>query len=810
MDRTCKASFPRHAGRPVVSGQLLLRAFLLALFAILVLPVGASAGTVTSWSGIQPTGNVGTGVPVSIQGRSVPPSPSLLTSTARMYVDGVSIPVGSGLGKFQVVVITYATYQTVSFTHSQQPAWADGPHTIRVEIADSAGAPSSYQWSATVMQPPTPSWVEPSADSTTYSGLPTILMSLSDNTPGTTFDVIGAIHTGSATGPVVASFAGLDRPSGLSAFSPSNELSPGTYYVTASVTDAAGNTAALNGASALRFSTAAASAMSVMPSCGRCHTMSRHPLETTCTRCHPGYDEGHSGGDPCDSCHPVGHWEGATPCTRCHGPAFPTLRQHTAANVAPRHQGSCSGCHVTSLIEQHRVTPTGSVYPNQCDTCHTSADTGVQAAITSGSTTCVSCHVDHNAAHDTVVTPTCAECHGGDPTVIHGMCSTCHPGGSGAAPAGATCTTCHPAMSENHGAGPFYLARLTPGEENNEHFSEYLSWGYAKAQDGANNTGTPHGGYTTTTNKCAVCHAVHRAPASGTVLTAISGASFTPLTYTKGCAFCHALGGGGFSVVQVVMGTDGTISPHSECARCHVESPHGVGASIFPVLAQRLLNRGADDQISHDIDAGVNDISISTFDADSERGLTLGTGYLCNNCHYRSAVMAKKLVFPVNSVDAVPAVGTVGDDDNHKYTGHRVTAVATDDWNRGTGADASDAIDAYYTGGGAVGAQSRVAFAPSDSCQTCHDALDAAGDSAFPHGYVDAVGGYATAGEAGASLVWLTTAGRLGSGKTLLGTPSGGTTPENQNEVNMLLTEDGLCLKCHVDGDGSAGVGVTF
>ena len=50
----------------------------------------------------------------------------------------------------------------------------------------------------------------------------------------------------------------------------------------------------------------------------------------------------------------------------------------------------------------------------------------------------------------------------------------------------------------------------------------------------------PHGNYTTTTNKCQVCHAVHRANANGNVLTAVPIAGYAlDDKRTKTCAFCH-------------------------------------------------------------------------------------------------------------------------------------------------------------------------------------------------------------------------------------------------------------------------------
>ena len=64
-------------------------------------------------------------------------------------------------------------------------------------------------------------------------------------------------------------------------------------------------------------------------------------------------------------------------------------------------------------------------------------------------------------------------------------------------------------------------------------------------------------------------------------------------------------------------------------------------------------------------------------DSGSAAGLTLGTGYLCNGCH-SSGGAGINTVYAVNTPGATPA--------SHRYcsnntTGHRVTAVATADWN---------------------------------------------------------------------------------------------------------------------------------
>lgn len=57
--------------------------------------------------------------------------------------------------------------------------------------------------------------------------------------------------------------------------------------------------------------------------------------------------------------------------------------------------------------------------------------------------------------------------------------------------------------------------------------SGYLTW---DSMGGANGT-SPHGGYSTTTNKCAVCHSVHNADPNGELL--------LPAMVADACTYCH-------------------------------------------------------------------------------------------------------------------------------------------------------------------------------------------------------------------------------------------------------------------------------
>lgn len=299
----------------------------------------------------------------------------------------------------------------------------------------------------------------------------------------------------------------------------------------------------------------------------------------------------------------------------------------------------------------------------------------------------------------------------------------------------------------------------------------YLSWDYAVAQDPANNTGSPHGGYTASTNKCAVCHSVHQAVAGGSVLTAYGPYA----TYAQGCVACHGASTT-FTDVKMTANADGYISPHGTCTRCHTLNPHGAAGSVYPVLAAKLLNTAGDAAIADDLAAAGNGLAASMFDGtgDAAAGLVLGTGYLCQGCH--------KQAFAVNDASATPSGAGAG------LTGHRVLARATDAWDR----------TAY---GASMTATSTVAYTDAYGCDSCHNAAMADGTSAFPHGYVDAAGAVSPKTVAGSSYIWLTTA----SDATLSDVAILATAEPDQP---VLLTEDGLCLKCHRSATG--GVGVDF
>lgn len=522
--------------------------------------------------------------------------------------------------------------------------------------------------------------------------------------------------------------------------------------------------------------------------CAVCHSKKDNWTKTAdCASCHPGLDHGPLHDSPleasCQECHELNiSLEHGEACSTCHDSSDPAVVSAIAAADV-----SCSACHPAADHETvHTPSPTISTY---CAECH-SANVMTEH-VTNRGLTCDVCHGVENPT-SVALTPLAAgplKLGGVQVAGISALGGLAAAGEVSAASEGMTdddiwtaietgdtsCLACHPDIHLS--LGSVAMNPSAPG---------YVSWTWATAN--ASESGTPHGNYATTTNKCSVCHSVHRATKDGVALTAVPEAGYS--TYADSCSFCHGTGST-FSDATIAVAADGSLTPHGQCEYCHVLSPHGLGGSAYPVLASRLLNAGADVAITSDLTAGANGLNGTMFDltnpALEPTGLTLGTGYLCAVCHGD----AGQMTFAVNASGAAPRFGAAPSN----VTGHRVTATVTTNWNQ------AGEYGAMYSGGGAAGATSQVAYNPANSCQSCHDARRTSGEYAFPHGYVDTTGAYADSSSPGASLVWLTTANHASEAKIILGV--------DLSSDSDQLTRDGLCLKCH-RGSASSGVGFDF
>jgi hypothetical protein len=129
------------------------------------------------------------------------------------------------------------------------------------------------------------------------------------------------------------------------------------------------------------------------------------------------------------------------------------------------------------------------------------------------------------------------------------------------------------------------LAAASAAFANTE--SGYVTWTAGPPNDLS--AATPHRDYQTTTQKCAVCHAVHKAPADGELL--LRGAA------GDSCVYCHVTSTTG--VVQIYDGDVGLYNTdnkmnHSRdggapCNGCHaVHGANAYGGAVAALILKRL------------------------------------------------------------------------------------------------------------------------------------------------------------------------------------------------------------------------------
>lgn len=129
--------------------------------------------------------------------------------------------------------------------------------------------------------------------------------------------------------------------------------------------------------------------------------------------------------------------------------------------------------------------------------------------------------------------------------------------------------------------------------------SGWYDWSEVATWPGNVGSTSPHGGYTTATVKCAVCHAVHNADVLGSEL-------LLPSDVAGACIYCHVGGGGGYTSVYGGVeanyrGTD-TDNAHNSfdiagveqgvtCNRCHQVHAAANQMTANAALTQRLLKK---------------------------------------------------------------------------------------------------------------------------------------------------------------------------------------------------------------------------
>ncbi|MCL2680189.1 MAG: hypothetical protein FWF11_01730 [Coriobacteriia bacterium] len=141
----------------------------------------------------------------------------------------------------------------------------------------------------------------------------------------------------------------------------------------------------------------------------------------------------------------------------------------------------------------------------------------------------------------------------------------------------------------------------------------FVGWNVALATMAQNSVpatmqATAHGGYTTSTTKCSVCHSLHRAPGvwEGPGLPGFAAGRNNQYYLTAGgdsCTVCHTAWGAMTTSKLVEWAVNGVgAGPHNEpgtggCVACHCGGIHGGGMSDFHVMNVFMLGGKADDQI---------------------------------------------------------------------------------------------------------------------------------------------------------------------------------------------------------------------
>ena len=341
----------------------------------------------------------------------------------------------------------------------------------------------------------------------------------------------------------------------------------------------------------------------------------------------------------------------------------------------------------------------------------------------------------------------------------------------------------------------------------------YVDWNTALGTNSAPESGnSPHGNYTTTTVKCVVCHAVHyAAPGGAPVGSGQTADTLLRVKASDACIFCHATTGQAVNGTPVYEGLGNAITPvgatggstttghivGNDCSECHT-NVHGANADHSVASLDGFLlklmpttnvqNTGADSANMLDAIIAIDHNAVNQgFAPGAALAGTIGDYASTNNATLREQAVG---VFCAQCHNGAYATGAAGAATNIlgsgsvAYSGHRIAAPATSNWN----ADGSKSSGLF---------SGTVAWAAATNCKSCHDSKDSFGNDAFPHSWgQDSAGARAK--------MWLLSA--ADAGDTKVAVPGGGAT---YNTTRPQLS-DGVCLKCHVASGGTDGVGITF
>lgn len=310
----------------------------------------------------------------------------------------------------------------------------------------------------------------------------------------------------------------------------------------------------------------------------------------------------------------------------------------------------------------------------------------------------------------------------------------------------------------------------------------YIQWSSAAPN---NAVPTPHAGYTSATEKCAVCHSVHYAAPSNYTWGDVTNPWTSDSTDTEmllrssvanACNYCHiqtSIGGVQLYGGNVANYTTNTAFNHyssaAPCSGCH--AVHGANTFQGPNVT-KILRVRSDRPIQPEVigDPSGNPAITAVYPSQAAAvGDTTSEGKyrqqiaFCTQCH------AEYTTGSEHTITGGPGYYYSGAYTGIDYKGHPIKNF-----------DANfSAKGANFTG--------QAAFVSAETCRLCHDAgsVDQTGltFNSFPH-YTQGYSFFSTWGD-------------------FAGDNDG---PNNARDYST----DGNCLKCHINAAATAGVGITF
>jgi hypothetical protein len=288
---------------------------------------------------------------------------------------------------------------------------------------------------------------------------------------------------------------------------------------------------------------------------------------------------------------------------------------------------------------------------------------------------------------------------------------------------------------------------------------------------------TPHSGFSTTTTKCAVCHAVHKAPAGGELL--------LRSTVGDSCVYCHI--NTNIGVIQIYNGDSSLYyadnkknhsrdggAPCTACHAVHGANAYGtyIGTKILkrlPIQPEfvRLFSATNDPNVLYEAVGDTNDYIWPAPPYDWEQwdeARQVQQTAFCLGCHQYYTHESENTV-------------TVGGND---YAMHPLKRA----WSR-VDTDGNWIYD-FQAPGSTLPSETQVATMSSHGCLHCHGEMDYTNagpglqESSFPH-YTAQRERFLVSGD---------------GAQTKLDTADS--------------TQDGTCFVCHVWSDGTTTLGVGF